>query len=190
VAQPLATAIPVQPGDVPVAPIPTAIEIIPTVDPQSLPVIAPTVEPVQVGSISGNVTLAVLGNAEGISLVLLRPDGQTLNLPIGMDGAFLFANMDPGAYALEAGASGHLKARAEFTLAGGQNLVLSSAVLIAGDTNGDNLIDLSDAVLIAANFDGPATVQQADLNHDGWIDVRDLALIGADFGHTGPTNWQ
>lgn len=195
--QPLPTVVPVQPTAIPLVPIPTAIDVVLTANPQSLPVVVPTgvapeptVAPIQVGSISGNVTLAILNNAQGITLLLQRPDGQTLDLPIGVDGAFLFANMDPGTYALEASATGHLKARAEFVLQAGQNVLLSPTILTAGDTNGDNLIDLSDAVLIAANFDSPATILAADLNHDGWVDVRDLALIGAEFGRTGPIFWQ
>ncbi len=191
--QPIPTVVPVQPTAIPLVPIPTAIDnIVPTPAPQSPPVVLPepTVVSVQVGSISGNVTLAILNNAQGISLSLQRPDGQLLNLPIGVDGAFLFSNMDPGTYALEASAVGHLKARAEFILQAGQNVALSPTILTAGDTNGDDLIDLADAVLIAANFDSPATIQAADLNHDGWVDVRDLALIGADFGRTGPIFWQ
>jgi hypothetical protein len=186
------TDVPVEPTAIPVVPIPTAVEIIPTADSQSPPVVAPepTTVPLQVGSISGNVTLAILNNAQGITLLLHRPDGQTLNLPIGVNGAFLFANMDPGSYALEASAVGHLSARAEFALLAGQNMILSPAILTAGDTNGDNLIDLSDAALIAANFDSPATILAADLNHDGWVDVRDLALIGAEFGRNGPIGWQ
>lgn len=195
--QPLPTVVPVQPTAIPVVPIPTAIQVVPTADPQSPPVVVPTVVapepgvvPLQVGSISGNVTLAIMNNAQGITLLLQRPDGQSLNLPIGIDGTFLFSNMDPGTYALEASAAGHLKARAEFMLQAGQNVLLSPTILTAGDTNGDNLIDLSDAVLIAANFDSPATIAAADLNHDGWVDVRDLALIGAEFGRTGPIFWQ
>ncbi|MBZ0296677.1 MAG: hypothetical protein K8L99_29215, partial [Anaerolineae bacterium] len=62
--------------------------------------------------------------------------------------------------------------------------------LVAGDTNSDNVIDLNDAAMVASNFDGPATVQIADLNRDGQIDVRDLALIGASFGLSGPISWQ
>lgn len=161
-------------------PIPTALPAATQV------VVSPA--PVEVGSISGSVRLPVDWEG-GIQLMLTRPDGSTLELPVAVDGLFAFANMLPGGYVLEASAANHLSSRAEFDLQAGETLELPGIVLVGGDTNGDNVIDLMDAALIASNFDTPAVIKEADLNGDGWIDVRDLTVIGKQFGAVGPISW-
>ncbi len=188
---------PQQPAAVP--PQPTAAIPEPTVLPGDGITVQPTtqvdvlptaalVSPMPVGRISGS---ALRAEAAGgaVELRLTRPDGTVLTLPTGADGLFAFANMPPGTYMLEAAAAGFLSGRAAFTLAAGQDLVLPALLLPAGDTNGDSLIDLTDAVLLAANFDAPPPVPGADLNGDGWIDVRDLVLLGNAFGLAGPLPW-
>lgn len=162
--------------------VPTAEGGVPTVE-GAAPVVA-------VGNIAGRILFAGLDTATGINLRLTRPDGTTLELPVGADGAFAFSSMLPGTYLLDAYATGYLSARAEFTLDADQTLQLPDEALVAGDTNADNVIDLLDAALIASNFDGPAVVPEADLNRDGWVDVVDLTLLGNQFGQTGPLNWK
>lgn len=154
-----------------------------------IPATDPLPSPVPVGHISGSVQRAVLPDASGTALVLTRPDGTTLNLPANGDGSFAFSNMEPGTYSLQASAAGFLTGQTSFVLEAGQTLVLPAVTLPGGDTNGDNLIDLADAVLLAANFDSPPPVPEADLNGDGWIDIRDLALLGNAFGLAGPLPW-
>src|SRR5262249_6198382 len=116
-------------------------------------------------------------------------DGSTLDIPVGADGKFSFAGMNPGDYTLEANAKGYLSERAQFTLQAGQDFALSPADMPAGDTNGDDVIDLLDAALIASNCGDKVDVPQADLNHDGKIDVGDLTVIGSQFGMAGPLTW-
>jgi hypothetical protein len=123
------------------------------------------------------------------SLVLTFPDGSTVNGMTTADGSFAFADLQPGVYRLQASADGFLTSQIEFTLEDGQNLTLPPAVLRAGDTNRDNVVDVRDAVLIAANFGGPAVSPETDLNRDGIIDIRDLTLLGAVFGQSGPSSW-
>jgi hypothetical protein len=134
--------------------------------------------------ISGSVRAPVAA-----SLILTFPDGSTVNGTAASDGSFTFTNLQPGIYRLEASADGFLTSQIEFTLADGQTLALPPAVLHAGDTNRDNVIDVRDAVLIAANFGGPAVDPETDLNRDGVIDIRDLTLLGAVFGQAGPSEW-
>lgn len=145
--------------------------------------------PVPVGRISGSVTRAESADSSGINLTLTRPDGTMLNLPTGAEGLFAFSNMEAGAYALQASSGGFLSSETAFSLEAGQDLVLPAVILPAGDTNGDNLIDLADAALVAANFDALPPVSEADLNQDGLVDLRDLALLGNAYGLTGPLPW-
>lgn len=173
-----------------VVPLPTAMEIIPTaIEATAVLEVEPTIVPVEVGNISGSVLFSDKEEAGRIHLILTRPDGSALEIPVGAEGVFSFAGMEAGAYSLEATAQGHLSARAAFTLEAGTTFTLPPITLSAGDTNGDNVIDLLDAALIASNFGGPALVHEADLNHDGQIDVRDLTIVGKQFGEAGPLEW-
>lgn len=152
------------------------------------PIVEATALPA-IGQVSGVITFQNLQSHAGIRLTLLLPDGTNANAMSDDQGRFAFANLLPGSYALEASAHGFLSTRVEFTLTDGQQFALPDGLLKAGDTNEDNLIDLQDVALIAANFNGPAHVIETDLNGDGWVDVSDLSLAGALFGTSGPLPW-
>lgn len=138
------------------------------------------------GLIRGSVSSAF---GQGIALILTQPDGTTLEAISDEQGGFTFAGLLPGDYRLSATAPGALRSEAIFTLTEGQQLELPPAILAIGDLNGDNQIDMSDVVLLAANYDNPADVAGVDLNGDAWIDISDLAIIGAQFGAVGPLPW-
>lgn len=139
--------------------------------------------------VSGQVDVPLRNDHSGIAVTLTLPDGSALQTTTDNTGHFTFANLAPGTYRVDANIPGYLSSQNNFTLSQGQTLVLPSTMLIAGDTNLDNKIDLTDAALIAANFDSSGVVAGADLNHDGLVDIRDLTAIGAYFGISGPTPW-
>lgn len=139
--------------------------------------------------VTGQVGVPLRADAAGITIMLTLSDGSGLQTMTDSAGHFSFANLAPGAYRVDAGVVGYLSSQTTFTLTQGQTLVLPSVMLIGGDTNQDNKIDLTDAALIAANFDSSSVVANADLNHDGIVDIRDLTTIGAYFGKSGPTPW-
>jgi hypothetical protein len=140
------------------------------------------------GMVSGQITDAQ-GRFAGVELVLTRADGERLTLTALDQGTFVFDELAPGDYSLEAFAPGTLSRHVEFTLAAGQALELPPAMLLAGDLNQDNRVDLSDVMLVAANYNRPAVVVEADINGDTWIDISDLALIGSQMGLIGPLPW-
>lgn len=57
--------------------------------------------------------------------------------------------------------------------------------VVAGDLNGDSLVDLSDLALLQGAYNArsgdPAFISDADLNGDGVINYIDLAMLGAEF---------
>lgn len=59
-------------------------------------------------------------------------------------------------------------------------------VTIPGDINGDKIIDIFDAILLAGAFDtsqgDPGWNPDADINGDGIIDIFDAILLAANFG--------
>jgi len=184
-----------------VQPTPIPVEVQPTIEAPLLPtttieVVQPTPVPIEVQPTIEATLLPTLAQITGTisaplaaDLVLTLPDGATMNATTASDGTFSFANLQPGAYHLQASAAGFLTSQIDFDLADGQSFALPPALLRPGDTNHDNLIDVRDAVLIAANFGGPAVSPETDLNRDGMIDIRDLTLLGAVFGQSGPTSW-
>jgi len=52
------------------------------------------------------------------------------------------------------------------------------------DINCDNVVDISDLVLVGMNFGSEGTDLTGDVNKDGVIDIVDLALVGKHFGET------
>jgi hypothetical protein len=185
---------------VPEQPLPVdGATVMPTVDPAVLPTpegVVATAVPVDAvnaagtAQLSGLITFQDAQDHTGIVIVLTLPDGTQLQNITGAPGTFEFLSLRPGTYRVEAVSNGYLSRLIEITLAEGESLQLPATFLVGGDTNFDNIIDLSDAALVALNFDGPAVDLTSDPNRDGWIDVRDLALIGADYGLTGPIPWQ
>jgi hypothetical protein len=148
-----------------------------------------TEELVTTGTLIRGSASSAIGQLQGITLALMQPDGTLLEMVTDEQGGFMFEGLLPGDYTLSAVMPGALSSRATFTLAEGQQLELPPTVLMIGDLNQDNQIDLNDVVLLAANYNYPSEAVGIDLNGDSWIDISDLAILGAQFGAVGPLPW-
>jgi carboxypeptidase family protein/dockerin type I repeat protein len=105
------------------------------------------------------------------------------------DGSFYF-EVSPGNYTVTASAAGFLQAQANVaSLNAGITRILPTITLLAGDIDGNNIIDQFDALTIGMNYNG-STPSAADLNNDGIINVLDLELLAENYRDTGPTVWQ
>jgi Carboxypeptidase regulatory-like domain len=95
----------------------------------------------------------------------------------------------PGTYTVVASAAGFLKAQGSVTLTDGQTSTMPTVSLLAGDIDGNNVIDQFDAMTIGMgyNTDTPAA---ADLNNDGVINVLDLELLAHNYRASGALAWQ
>jgi hypothetical protein len=60
---------------------------------------------------------------------------------------------------------------------------------LAGDIDGNNVIDQFDALTIGMNYNA-STPTAADLNNDGVINVLDLELLAGNYRKTGPLSWE
>lgn len=187
--------------------VPTPTEM-PTVEPTAIPTETPTVEPTMIPTVEPtaiptetptpgllSVVKGVLAyqsrtDQSGIVVRLFKLDGTLVaEVTTGADGAFSFVNVVVGDYAVVASAALHLSlAQAASVTADGLVLDLGYEVLRAGDTDGNQVIDLADAAAIGANFGVavPPAPAFADLNADGQVNIRDLVLVGGNFGLTGP----
>jgi len=94
-----------------------------------------------------------------------------------------------GTYTVLATASGFLSAQGSVTLTGGSTSTMPTVSLLAGDIDGNNVIDQFDAMTIGMSYN-TAVPAAADLNNDGVINVLDLELLALNYRETGPVAWQ
>ena len=94
-----------------------------------------------------------------------------------------------GTYTVRATASGFMSAQGSTTLTSGGTSTMPTITLLAGDLDGNNVIDQFDALTIGMNYNASSPAA-ADLNNDGIINVLDLELLAQNYRETGPTAWQ
>ena len=94
-----------------------------------------------------------------------------------------------GTYTVVANASGFLGAEGSATLVANETTSMPAVTLLAGDIDGNDVIDQFDAMTIGMSYNA-ATPEAADLNNDGVINVLDLELLAANYRLTGPIAWQ
>jgi hypothetical protein len=104
------------------------------------------------------------------------------------DGTFGL-DVPAGTYTVIASASGFLRAQASITVTDGVTTTLPDITLLAGDIDGNNVIDQFDAMTIGMSYN-TASPPAADLNSDGTINVLDLELLAQNYRETGPTAWE
>jgi len=85
--------------------------------------------------------------------------------------------------------SGFLSAQGTATLTTGNTIILPPITLLAGDIDGNDVIDQFDALTIGMNYNS-STPAAADLNDDGIINVLDLELLAQNYRETGPVVWE
>lgn len=125
-------------------------------------------KPVTVTLYSGNVVVAI-ANADP-------------------DGSFSFI-VPAGNYSVVASAEGFLSAQGSANILPGGTTTKPTISLLAGDIDGNNVIDQYDALTIGINYNS-ATPAAADLNNDNVINVLDLELLAQNYPTTGPTSWE
>jgi hypothetical protein len=94
-----------------------------------------------------------------------------------------------GMYTIRASASGFLSAQGSASISEGGTTLKPGITLLAGDIDGNNVIDQFDAMTIGMNYNS-STPSAADLNNDAVINVLDLELLAGNYRETGPTVWE
>jgi hypothetical protein len=94
----------------------------------------------------------------------------------------------PGTYSVVATASGFLDARGSATITVGSTITMPTISLLAGDIDGNDVIDQFDALTIGMSYD-TASPSEADLNNDGVINVLDLERLASNYRKSGPQDW-
>lgn len=104
------------------------------------------------------------------------------------DGTFSITAL-AGNYTVVATASGFLSQQGSAILTAGNTTARPTVNLLAGDIDGNNVIDQFDALTVGMSYN-TATPSSADLNNDGTIDFLDLELLADNYRKTGPSVWQ
>ena len=104
------------------------------------------------------------------------------------DGTFSLTGA-PGSYTAVASAPGYLKAQAAISITSGNTTTLPTISLLAGDIDGNGVIDQFDALTVGINYNGTVPAE-ADLSNDGVINVLDLEIMAVNYRQSGPMPWQ
>jgi hypothetical protein len=101
-------------------------------------------------------------------------------------GAWTYPNLPADTYNLAVKGDRWLQ-RVAKNIVAKSNVANVSLSLLPGDLNGDNVVDLNDFTILAAEYglSGPNLI--ADLNLDGAVDLSDFSLFAADYGLSGDT---
>lgn len=165
----------------------------PTAIPTNTPEPTATFTPIPQGNLSsihGTVNYQARTDQSGILVQLWRSDSTKMGeVTTGADGSYTFSDVPIGQYGVVVWAPQHLTSgKVVNVLADGQTVEVGNLILRAGDTDGNQIIDLADATFVGANIGNtqPPAPQEADLNRDGKVDIRDLVLVGGNFGLQGP----
>jgi hypothetical protein len=163
---------------------PTSSTSVDTTTPtSSTPAESPTPTTVADGSLTGQVLAGkpiTVGLYSGTTLVT--------SVTANNDGTFTLT-APAGSYTVLATSSGFLSAQGSATITGGGSGTKPTITLLAGDIDGNNVIDQFDALTIGMNYNA-ATPSAADLNNDGVINVLDLELLAGNYRKTGPIAWE
>jgi hypothetical protein len=103
------------------------------------------------------------------------------------DGTFTLS-APAGTYTLVATASGFLGAEGSVTLTAGTTTTKPLVTLLAGDIDNNDVIDQFDALTIGMSYN-TSSPAAADLNNDNVINVLDLELLAANYREVGPIAW-
>jgi len=128
--------------------------------------------------LAGKAVTIGLYDADGVSVATTSAD---------VDGNFSFSDIC-GTYKIIATADGFLGAAGIATVATGETITMSTVTLLAGDIDGNSVIDQFDAMTIGMSYNS-ADPAAADLNNDSVINVLDLELLAANYRATGPIDW-
>ena len=140
------------------------------------------------GGEDGTLTGQVLAGKTVTVSLYDAADTLVTSVTAAEDGTFSLT-APAGTYTVAATASGFLGAEGSAVLTANETAAKPTVTLLAGDIDGNDVIDQFDAMTIGMSYNG-ADPDAADLNNDGVINVLDLELLAANYRLTGPIAWE
>mgnify|MGYP000200350672 CR=1 FL=1 len=140
-----------------------------------------------VGSTQGTLAGTVLAGKPVTVTLFDSGNAVAGSVAANTDGTFSLQG-NAGPFTAVASAPGYLKAQASVNITSGNTTTLQTISLIAGDIDGNGVIDQFDALTIGINYNGTVP-SEADLSNDGTINVLDLEILALNYRRTGPLVW-
>ena len=144
--------------------------------------------------VAGSITLEGIASVAASQLVrfLFEPTNGTLpflqTAPIAPNGVFSLSSVPTGDYTVHIKGDKYLASNAALHVPTSGTISLN-ALLRAGDSNGDNSVDIADfGVLVNAfgsHTGGIGYAPAADFNGDGMVDIADFGLLVTNYNTTG-----
>ncbi|MBN2392979.1 MAG: DUF2341 domain-containing protein [Anaerolineae bacterium] len=140
-------------------------------------------------TISGTATYQGRLTHAGITVTATGPVTRTD--VTGSDGQFVLDALRAGSYDIEADADRYLPNCTMVAVNAGDEAPLAATMLLGGDVNDDDVINIGDATLIGNNFGQtvPPADARADVNADNLVNVQDLAILGGNYELAGCQGW-
>ncbi|MDF2038407.1 S8 family serine peptidase [Cytobacillus oceanisediminis] len=146
---------------------------------------------------SGSVTLPYgVATEIGAKVYAISPEGEKYEGTIDERGKYTILGVPatPETYHVVVDIPGHLKTYTPFTpgyeLKGkyyGQFVSVGYKINLAGDVNGDKMVDIEDAIIAAFSYGKENVgVNKGDINQDGLVDETDFSFIVNNFLEKGP----
>ena len=154
-----------------------------------------TCAPPVAASIAGNVNWNNSCGTRPAMVNLYTPNTNTLvnNYPVIVfsNGTFQVPGLTPGTYDVIVKVQGYLAKGTQDLVVGAGITQLALGVIINGDVNNNNVINLPDVSLVNASFGSTTSSGNynplADLNCSGSVNLSDVSLLNAGFGQSGAT---
>ncbi len=135
-------------------------------------------------------------NAANLSFqVKIVPQGGGVALYNGVatadaNGVISLPALPPGAITVWIKFAQSISVMTNVTLATATNPMALNIMLLLGDTNNDNIINIQDFSILATSF-GKSVGQvgfdaRADFNGDGIVNIQDFSILATNFGKFGP----
>lgn len=134
------------------------------------------------GALAGQVTAS-----KPVTISVRDTNNTEVASVISGNGVFNLA-LPVGTYTVIASADGFLPAQDSATITSGTTNTKPNTSLLAGDIDGNDVIDQFDAMTIGMSYNTAAPTA-ADLNNDGTINVLDLELLAANYRKSGALAW-
>ncbi|MFK7925208.1 MAG: malectin domain-containing carbohydrate-binding protein [Bacteroidia bacterium] len=148
----------------------------------------------QGATLDGNLSIPTLCTGETVIVQAYMPGTNTLvytgTAPYVNGSGFVMTGFPAGTFDLYLKVDGYLqRLRANFVFTDGGITTVGFAVLLAGDVDGDNDVDINDFTLFSAAYlsaDGdPNFNPSADFDCNGVINLQDFTLLSPQFNTTG-----
>jgi hypothetical protein len=134
------------------------------------------------GIVTGRVLLQGRDRYQG---VLVAVSGRSATTDA--EGAFRIEGVPAGTHEWVARMPSYLRHRQSLMVYANNEVTMSDILLLAGDINSDDVVDLFDLVAMAIHYGTkPPGGTPEDVNDDGEVDLYDLVLIASNYGARSP----